>query len=211
MNGGQSVDKPGLAFDPELDDAEGVKPGERLRDELARAFRWLVLYPAAAYLGLCLVIVTIRLIVPLFTADRLQHPVAVKAIGAKELILADGRHVSLRSLKRMPSDDPVFRLALKNGVEVDGRGEVFGLLTIWANCGVTLEPCHVTRINLRDLAASGNPDCVDESALNSEELSFLKEWNSRPDKIPGRLWGIPLISDCQKWHEAFERVSERSP
>jgi hypothetical protein len=84
---------------------------------------------------------------------------------------------------------------------------VFGLLTVWANCGMTLEPYHVTRVNLRDLAAATHPECVDASAIDAEEFALLKESHSRSYRNPRRLCSYPMLSDLKHWHDAFERAA----
>jgi hypothetical protein len=89
-------------------------------------------------------------------------------------MLADGRYVSPPFVKRVPGDDPVFRDVLEQGVEVDGRGEAFGLVTVYPSCGMTAYRYVIRRINLSDLAGALSPDSIDDPAIPPDEIRLLK-------------------------------------
>ena len=117
--------------------------------------------------------------VPLWYTERLDHPVVVKEVTDKTLVLADGRSVALPFIKRLPRNDPVFLKALKHGVEVGQDGEVVGLLTVYPSCGNDPYVWYTKRINLSDLAGFMDPDGIDDSIVPAELIKDLKENESR--------------------------------
>jgi hypothetical protein len=136
-------------------------------------------------------------------SDSLDHPVAVKAMTSKALALADGRQVSLPFIKSIPWREAVFAQAIKDGVEVDERGSVFGLLTVYSSCGMTLCRYRVTRINLSELVGVLAPECVDDTAVSAEELAFLRENYVWPK---GMRFTEYLWNPLRQWHDTFERA-----
>ena len=117
--------------------------------------------------------------VPLWYTERLQHPVAVKEVTDKTLILANGRSLSLPFIKRLPRNDPVFLKALKHGVDVGRDGEVVGLITVYPSCGNDPYHWYTFRINLSDLAGYMDPDGIDDSIVHPDEIVWLKKNESR--------------------------------
>jgi hypothetical protein len=134
----------------------------------------ILLIPVLGFVGLNLVIVLLFTIKPFTERDHLDRPVTVKDVTEKEIMLADGRHVSLPFVKRVPGDDPVFRDVLEQGVEVDGRGEAFGPVTVYPSCGMTAYRYVIRRINLSDLAGALSPDSIDDPAIPPDEIRLLK-------------------------------------
>lgn len=61
--------------------------------------RWMLVYPLLGLAG-CRMLLT-GCPVPLWSTEHLDHPVVVKEVTDKALVLADGRHVTLPFLKRM--------------------------------------------------------------------------------------------------------------
>ena len=112
--------------------------------------RWLLVYPLVGLAG-CHMLLTGSPI-PLWYTERLDHPVVVKELTEKALVLADGRSVSLPFIKRLPRNEPVFLRALKHGVEVGHDGEVVGLLKVHRMCGNDPFVWIGRRINVSDLA-----------------------------------------------------------
>ena len=106
-----------MVVDPEFSDIGKDKSKPKTR----RWARWLLVYPLLGLAG-CHMLLT-GSPVPLWYTERLDHPVVVKEVTDKTLVLADGRSVALPFIKRLPVNDPVFLKALKHGVEVrqDGR------------------------------------------------------------------------------------------
>lgn len=109
--------------------------------------------------------------IPLWCTERLDHPVLVKEVTDKSLVLADGRTVPLPFIKRLPKNDPVVLKALKHGVEVDRDGEVIGILKV-----ATILSGGSTN---SDLAGFMDPDGIDDSVLHPDEIKFLKETADR--------------------------------
>ena len=143
-------------------------------------WRWvgrLFVYPLLGLAG-CHMLMTGSPI-PLWYTERLDHPVVVKEFTDKSLVLADGRTVSLPFIKRLPKNDPVFLKALKHGVEVDQDGGVIGILKVHRNCGNDPVWWINKRINLSDLAGFMDPDGIDDSIVQPDEIKFLKENESR--------------------------------
>ena len=139
--------------------------------------RWLLVYPL---LGLaCYHMLMTGSPIPLWYTERLDHPVLVKALTDKALVLADGRSVALPFIKRVPVNDPVFLTALKHGVEVGFDREVVGLIRDYRTCGDDPFVWRDRRIDLSDLAGFVDPDCIDDSIVPAEEIKWLKENESR--------------------------------
>lgn len=137
--------------------------------------RWFVIYPALAFIALNLVAAIVMMIKPFSSADRLQRPVAVTAVTASALTLADGRRVGLPFIKAIPAENRVFRAALVRGVEVDADGEVYGLLKIRPSCGMTAYRYHLQRTNLSELAGALVPESVDENAVAPDLRELLND------------------------------------
>ena len=117
--------------------------------------------------------------IPLWYTERLDHPVVVKEVTDKTLVLADGRSISLPFIKRLPKNDPVFLKALKHGVEVGRDGEVVGTLKVHRTCGNDPILWINKRINLSDLAGFMDPDGIDDSIVLPEAIKDLKENENR--------------------------------
>ena len=118
--------------------------------------------------------------IPLWYTERLDHPVVVKEVTDKTLVLADGRSVLLPFIKRLPRNDPVFLKALKHGVEVGQDGEVVGLITVYPFCGNDPYHWYTKRINLSDLAGFMDPDGIDDSIVLPTELIKVPQGQREP-------------------------------
>jgi hypothetical protein len=132
--------------------------------------------------------------IPLWSTERLDHPVRVNALTDKALVLADGRSVPIPFIKRLPVNDPVFLKSLEHGVEVGRDGEVVGLLTVYGVCGNDPYHWYTKRVNLSELAGFIGPDGIDDSIVPADEIKFLKEYESRsldrhglPFDVMGRM------------------------
>jgi hypothetical protein len=153
--------------------------------------RWLLVYPLLGFGG-CHMLLTGSPI-PLWYTERLDHPVRVKMVTEKSLVLADGRSVDLPFIKRLPTTDPVFLKAVKHGVEVGKDGEVVGLLTVYPICGNDPYHWYTKRIDLSALAGFMHPDGID-SIVHPDDIKLLKETESRsldrhglPFDVMGRI------------------------
>jgi hypothetical protein len=154
--------------------------------------RWLVVYPVLGLAG-CHMLTTGSPI-PLWYTERLDHPVRVKMVTEKALVLAHGRSVALPFIKRLPTTDPVFLKALKHGVEVGADGEAIGLLTVYPFCGNDPYHWYTKRIDLSALAGFMDPDGIDDSIVHPDNIKLLKETESRsldrhglPFDVMGRI------------------------
>jgi hypothetical protein len=180
-------------------DPDGVPT---MREELSRASRWLVLYPLAGFVSLCLGLLVLSEILTYAHQDVLNHPQAVKSTEKNTLLLADGRHVPLKFLKWAPGDHPIFRSALARGVEIEAKGNIFGLLDVRSSCGVTLQHRYVQRINLSELAAATLPECVDGKGIDPEDLAMLSESHYARTSVVDTI-----ATYMQRWRRVFERAS----
>jgi hypothetical protein len=111
----------------------------------------------------------------LWHIEKLDRPVAVKELASDHLVLEDRRKIRLPLISSMPSTNVLFLAAVREGVEVQDDGEVFGLLWIDRSCGN--DPCVWLRkrINLSELAAGLYPDGIDSSIVHPEAIRFLAE------------------------------------
>jgi hypothetical protein len=163
-----------MVVDPEFNDIGKSKSKPRARGSW---LRWLLIYPVLGLAG-CHMLLT-GSPVPLWYTERLDHPVMVKEVTDKTLVLADGRSVALPFTKRLPRNDPVFLKALKHGIEVGQGREVVGLITIYPTCGNDPYRWYTKRINLSDLAGFMDPDGIDDSIVPTEAIKDLKENENR--------------------------------
>ena len=191
-----------MITDPEFSDIGKVKSKPRTGWRWAR---WLLVYPLLGLAG-CHMLMT-GSPVPLWSTERLEHPVVVKSLTDKTLILADGRSVALPFIKRLPVNDPVFLTALKHGVEVGQDGEVVGLIRDYRTCGNDPFIWKDRRINLSDLAGFMDPDCIDASIVPVEVIKDLKENESRSLDHHG----LPflLLSKAHKMRSIYEASKSR--
>ena len=159
-----------MVSDPDFADTTEKKAGPNLRPR--RRLRW-VLYSLLALSGLHMLGTGSP--IPLWHIERLNHPVAVRAIGDDSLELEDGRNVRLPFIKKLPKADPCFAKALAHGVEVEQGGEVFGLIDPPRLCGNDPNIFYRVRINLSDLAGALEPDGIDDAVVSPEGIKDFKE------------------------------------
>ena len=195
-----------MIVDPDFSDiGEG-----KSKPKTARSWaRWLLVYPVLGFAG-CHMLLTGSPI-PLWYTERLDHPVLVKALTDKTLVLADGRSIALPLIKRLPRNDPVFLRAVKHGVEVGQDGEVVGLLTVYPFCGNDPYRWYTKRIDLSALAGFMDPDGINDSIVHPDKIKLLKENESRsldrhglPFDVMGRIRHMQAI-----YRAAISRVKEQ--
>jgi hypothetical protein len=195
-----------MVVDPEFSDIGKDKSKPMTR----RWARWLFIYSVLGLAG-CHMLMT-GSPVPLWYTERLDHPVVVKEVTDKTLVLADGRIVSLPFITRSPRNDPVFLKALKHGVEVGQDGEVVGLIREYRTCGNDPYLWVERRNNLSDLAGFVDPDGIDDSIVPVEVIEDLKENESRALDHHGLPFS--LMSKADKMRSIYEasksRVEEQS-
>jgi hypothetical protein len=167
--------------------------------------RWLLVYPLLGLAG-CHMLMTGSPI-PLWYSERLDHPVVVKELTDKTLVLADGRSVSLPFIKRLPRNDPVFLKALEHCVEVGQDGEVVGLIRDYRTCGNDPYLWVERRINLSDLAGFMDPDGIDDSIVHPDEIKFLKENESR--SVDSHGLPFLVMHKAHKMRQTYEAAKSR--
>jgi hypothetical protein len=168
--------------------------------------RRLLVYPVLALSG-CHLLVTGSPI-PLWYSEHLDHPVVVKEVTDRTLILADSRRVSLPFIKRLPKNDPVFLKVLEHGVEVGRDGEVVGLITIYPYCGNDPYHSRTFRINLSDLAGYMDPDEIDDAIVPVAAIEDLKENENRSLDHHGLPYFV--MNKSRKMREIYEAAKNRS-
>jgi hypothetical protein len=161
--------------------------------------RWLLLYPLLGLSG-CHMLLT-GSPVPLWYTEPLDHPVLVKEVTDRTLVLANGRSIPLPFIKTLPKNDPVFLTALEHGVEIGQDGEVLGLVKIARTCANADPYVWIgRRINLNDLAGLIDVDGIDDSIVPPDAIKLLKENESRsldrygvPFNVMGRTHNVRSI------------------
>jgi hypothetical protein len=148
-----------------------------------RPLRRFVLYPV-------LVIGVINLVltgtpVPLWHLESLHNPVEVNLITEKHLVLVDGQELTLPNISEIPADDRLFQASIADGVEVDPKGNVFGLVRVDRNCGNDPTIWRRLRINLSHLAGAIHPLGIDQNVVPPDVLEFFHE-QYRINSITGR-------------------------
>ena len=186
-----------MVLDPEFPKIEEAKSKSPIS---WRWVRWLLVYPVLGLAG-CHMLLTGSPI-PLWHSEQLDHPVVVKALTDKTLVLADGRSVALPFIKRLPKSDPVFLKALTRGVEVGQDGEVVGLIRDYRTRGNDPFLWTDRRINLSDLAGLMNPDGIDDSIVPAEQIKDLKKNDSRSADSHGSPFS--LVSKARNMRSIYE-------
>ncbi|HEV3167674.1 MAG TPA: hypothetical protein VGZ22_26960 [Isosphaeraceae bacterium] len=166
-----SKDFPDREHDPYFFTKQGVPEAPRRR---WRAFRWTVIHPLLLLSGCNLLMNGNPLPFRWGYVERLSHPVAVRQVTSQALTLADGRGVRLPFIARIPHDNRLFAKAIKQGVEVNGRG-VFGLLRFRSTCGHDFHSSYTYRVDLSALAGALDPSGIDDSIVSPEVIANLKE------------------------------------
>src|SRR5689334_943054 len=98
-----------------------------------RLLRWMLLYPLLI-VGGCHTLMTGSPI-PLWYIESLEAPMQVLAAKEDQLVLQDGRTITLQFIKRIPHDNPLFKAAIANGIDITREGEAYGLMWSDRFCG----------------------------------------------------------------------------
>jgi hypothetical protein len=139
----------------------------------SKLLRRVLLYPLLI-VGGCHTLMTGSPI-PLWHLESLESPVAVESSTEDHLVLQDGRKITLPFIKRIPHDNPLFKTAIANGIEIASDGEAYGLMWSDRFCGNDPVAWRRLRVNLSNLAGALHPKGIDETALPPETISFLAE------------------------------------
>lgn len=170
-----------MAFPDEIEARPSTpKPNRR------RWVRRVVVGLVSVIVGSQLLLWSLFVIKPLRHVESLTNPRRVSEVAADALILADGTRKPLPYVKRLPVGDPIFLAAIKDGVEIDGKGDVFGLVTVYPSCGMTFWGDSTIRCNLSELTGALDPGCLDDARVPGEVVEYLREGLYRPPN-PRRL------------------------
>jgi hypothetical protein len=187
-----------MGVDPEFLDVGQPKWKRPAR----RWWRWVCwLFVAPSLLLSCDFLMMTGSPFPLWYSERLKDPAAVVRMTENQLVLADGRAVSLPFIRRLPRDDPAFLKALQRGVEVGADGEVIGLVKIHRFCGNDPFVWKAVRIKLSELAGLMDPDGIDDRVVDAETIAKFKEHEDRslnardglPSNLREKLWQTHLL------------------
>ena len=182
-----------------------------------KLLRWLLVYPLLI-VGGCHTLMTGSPI-PLWHIEKLDAPVQVTATTEDHLILQDGRTITLPFIMRIPHDNPLFKTAIANGIEITNDGEAYGLMWSDRFCGNDPVAWRRLRVNLTNLAGALQPDGIDVAALDPETISLLSEQqridlsetNSSHDKGHLTMWdGMKMRRirrDLDYWAEQQKNVA----
>ncbi|MCM8541895.1 MAG: hypothetical protein NE328_16620 [Lentisphaeraceae bacterium] len=83
--------------------------------------------------------------------EELNNTRQVREITSNGLIMADGSLVKIRHISKLPKDSKTLREAIERGIEIDDKGNTFGLVKIWHWCGNDPVRYHLARVNLSSL------------------------------------------------------------
>lgn len=105
--------------------------------------------------------------VPWWHIEKLNAPLPVRTVTETSLVLEDGREVHLPFIKELPKDAPLIRAAIRDGVEINANGRVYGLLEHGDRlCGDPVWWAR-TRFDLSELSGMLNPEGLDEDRFYS--------------------------------------------
>ncbi len=113
--------------------------------------------------------------IPLWDLETLQSPVAVREITDEYLILDNGQKVKLPMIQRIAVNQPLFRLATEQGVEIQGNGEVIGLAWLERACGNDPYVWCRVRVNLSEWSGTLEPTGIDPRMFSPDDIQFLEE------------------------------------
>jgi len=185
-------------------------------DGLQWILRGVLCLSLAAGFGI-LILVSFYVLKPFRFAERLSHPVTVVTVTPQALVLVDGTHLRLPFIKRIPHNDPTLRWILEQGVERDARGQVYCLLTVRPNCGMTVYRDYTYKVNLSDVVGALDPSALDESLLLPDEVAQIRTYVKRPSgtrmiSSDFLLFSVRHVRQIREWREANPLVErpERS-
>ncbi len=113
--------------------------------------------------------------IPLWDLETLQSPVAVREITDDYLILDNGQKVKLPMIARIAVDQPLFRMATEQGVEIQEDGEVIGLAWLERACGNDPYVWCRVRVNLSEWSGTLEPTGIDPRKFSPDQIQILEE------------------------------------
>lgn len=115
--------------------------------------------------------------------EPLNNPEPVSKITPVGIELFDGRVIPIPHVKQVPVDFRPLSDSVKDGIEIDDSGEVYGRLRIHRWCGNDPVRKHIARINLadliwtyRNLEDSQRESFYSEYGLDPSLIGYLNHW-----------------------------------
>lgn len=153
--------------------------------------------------------------IPLWRVEVLDSPVQIRTITDSSFILEDGREVHLPYIKELPKDDPLIRAAIRDGVEINANGRVYGLLEHGDRlCGDPVWWSR-TRFDLSELSGMLNPEGLDEDrfypVVKEDLCNFRYVRNSYVlDPSDHEKYSTSMMWPLRKVRERFKEAEIRA-
>lgn len=84
---------------------------------------------------------------PILIVEQLKDPVQVTGWDDDGLTIADGKHIPIPNIRKLPKTSTILSATIAKGVE-KSDGRVFGLVRIWHWCGNDDVREHIVRVDL---------------------------------------------------------------
>jgi hypothetical protein len=139
---------------------------------------------------------TPQFVFPIDQIESIENPIAVHGWDENGLMLADGRHVALPGIVRLPLESESLTRAVADGVEVDSDGRVVGLLKIHHWCGNDRVRNHVARIDLAHLLTF-----LGEVEFETK-VKILKDMRQDEFSFSEFGWNVSDYHQFLRWSEA---------
>ncbi len=139
---------------------------------------------------------------PVRQVDSLEHPIDVRSWDTEGLTLATGQRVPLPLGEGLPIPSLALAAATSHGIELDDKGEAFGLVQVHHWCGNDPVKFQLAKVNLRHFTAyvAGL-----ERAHSMKLARFTEgmEWPKAEAFIFGRHgWRIDWFHDFVSWEQS---------
>lgn len=169
-------------------------------------FRRIVIYPILILMSFYTLLTGSP--IPLWHIEELNNPRQVEEVTEDHLVLEDGTKLKIPLMKSLPFDNPLFLAALEDGVEVDEKNEVFARITLQKICGNDPYVCRRVRINLTDLCAAIDPNCIDKSIIpmnSPDDREFFEIFKIEPKYLQTDKLDHGVRYNMRHWREFFNR------
>ncbi|MFN8581142.1 MAG: hypothetical protein U0163_09225 [Gemmatimonadaceae bacterium] len=142
--------------------------------------------------------VPIRL--PWWKVDRLHHAQAVRSSDGASVTLTSGRRLMFAVSSSGPLPEWVLASFTSRGVEVNERGEVFGLVEVHHWCGMDVVQYDLERVNVRD-AMTYMASWADAHAAGRSVDSQAAGWASVAERMFSPYgWRAEVYQDFVNWN-----------
>lgn len=109
--------------------------------------------------------------IPMWSTQSLENPIKVVEVTADHIQLEDGRQIRLKYIAALPRENPTFLAAMRDGVEIDEKGDAFGRLWHMRSCGNDHNWAYKSRISLSALSAMLMPEGIDRQLVDDETIA----------------------------------------